>query len=206
MTNPRLAAPYLTPYLRAAMMHRDGFGSLLWANPETQTIRFDAIQRLGKLGGKSMLDVGCGRADLYDYLLAKNVKVNDYIGLEAVPALADAVERKMDQYPNVSVIRADFVAEPQRLFVAADVIVFSGSLNTLEESDFTNVIRRAFDAAAEAVVFNYLDSPDLAGAAYLRWRKPAEVMQLVKSLGPRVETLSDYLPGDSTVAVFKEPA
>src|SRR3954467_6311060 len=77
---PRLPTPYLTPYLRAATFYRDGFGSLLWASPETQAVRFEAIQRLADLGGKSVLDVGCGRADLYDFLHARGVNVADYIG------------------------------------------------------------------------------------------------------------------------------
>jgi hypothetical protein len=101
------------------------------------------------------------------------------------------------------VIRADFVAEPSRMFVGADVVVFSGSLNTLEEVDFVNVVRRAFDAAAEAVVFNYLCSPDLASANYLRWRKPADVLKLARPLSESVKTLNDYLPGDCTVAVYR---
>src|SRR5438045_4009908 len=54
--------PYLLPYLKAAELHGSGFGSLLWASPETQATRFDAIERLGRLHGKSVLDVGCGRA------------------------------------------------------------------------------------------------------------------------------------------------
>src|SRR3954447_15191682 len=73
--NPRLPVPYLTPYLRAAAFYRDGFGSLLWASPETQAVRFEAIQRLAHLDGKSVLDVGCGRADLYDFLHARGIQV-----------------------------------------------------------------------------------------------------------------------------------
>ena len=91
--NPKLPVPYLSPYLRAALLYRDGFGSLLWASPETQSIRFEAIERLADLGGKSVLDVGCGRADLYDFLHARGIQVADYIGIEAVPALAEAAER-----------------------------------------------------------------------------------------------------------------
>lgn len=201
---PRLPTPYLTPYLRAATFYRDGFGSLLWASPETQAVRFEAIQRLGDLAGKSVLDVGCGRADLYDFLHVRGVQVADYIGIEAVHALAEAAERKGQQYSNLSVIRADFVAQPARMFVAADVVVFSGSLNTLEEPDFVNVLRRAYDAAAEAIVFNFLCSPELASAPYLRWRRPADVLKLARSLSESVKTLDDYLPGDCTVAVYKE--
>ena len=41
--------PYLLPYLRAAEKHGSAFPTLLWASPQTQSKRFDAIQRLGNL-------------------------------------------------------------------------------------------------------------------------------------------------------------
>ena len=199
--NP-LKAPYLKPYLRAAEQHGAAFSSLLWASPETQVARFDAIERLGKLAGKSVLDVGCGRADLVDYCAKRGIAMNDYIGIEAVPALADAAEPKL--LPNglpITLVRADFVKEPQRMFVAADVVVFSGSLNTVEDEDFYAILRRAYDAAAERVVFNYLCSPALAAASYLRWREPGDVLAFARKVSPLVETANDYLAGDCTVMI-----
>ena len=64
LSDNAVGLPYLQPYLKAAERHGAGFGSLLWASPETQASRFDAVERLGRLHGKSILDVGCGRADL----------------------------------------------------------------------------------------------------------------------------------------------
>ena len=195
--------PYLVPYLKAAERHGSGFSSLLWASPQTQAARFDAIERLGRLHGKSVLDVGCGRADLLNYLLARNVRPADYTGIEAVSDLASAAERTCARAggPPARVIRADFVREPLRLFVGADVVVFSGSLNTLEHHVFYGTLRRAFDAAAEAVVFNFLSSPYLAGAEYLRWRCPSDVLRFGFQLTRDVRVLEDYLQGDCTIAL-----
>ena len=140
--------PYLAPYRRAARAHGAGFGSLLWASPSTQAARFEAIARIHPLEGKSLLDVGCGRADLLDFLRARGVRLADYIGIEAVDELADAAARK--QADGVRIIRADFVQDPARMFVGADVVVFSGSLNTADDEVFYATLRRAYDAAAEA--------------------------------------------------------
>ena len=101
-------------------------------------------------------------------------------------------------------LHADFVREPLRMFVAADVVVFSGSLNTVEDEVFYPTVRRAFDSAAETLVFNFLASNYLAGAAYLRWRRPADVIEFVSQLTPNVESLNDYLQGDFTVALHKQ--
>lgn len=198
--------PYLLPYIRAAGQYGAGFLSLLWATPQTQAARFDAIERLAPLNGKSVLDVGCGRGDLLDFLLDRGVRPADYVGIEAVEELAAAAEAKCKRMKDIRILRADFLREPLRLFVAADVVVFSGSLNTVEDADFYTTLRRAFEACAEMVVFNFLANSYLAGAEYLRWRRPADVIAFVSQLSPDVRTLDDYLHGDFTIAVHKQDA
>ncbi len=192
---------YLSPYLRAAKKHGSGFSSLLWASADTQETRFDAFTRITDLHRRTILDVGCGRADLLDFLLARRIKLAHYVGLEAVEALADAAEAK--RHADAIIIRGDFILEPLRLFVGADVVFFSGSLNTLDPASFYATIRTAYDAAAETLVFNFLASPELAGVSYLHWHAPSEVWAFAKTLTPDVRRLDDYLHGDTTFAMTK---
>ena len=196
-TTPR----YLAPYLSAASRHGAGFSSLLWASPHTQTVRSAALTRMAGLNGKSLLDVGCGRADLLDFLLDRRIKPAHYVGLEGVATLADAAEAK--GHKDAMIVRADFVREPLRMFVAADVVYFSGSLNTLDSTTFYATLRKAYDAAAEQLVFNFLCSPELAGMTYLQWHHPAEVWAFCKTLTDDVRRLDDYLHGDTTFALTK---
>src|SRR2546423_14466740 len=77
------AEDYLTPYREAASRHGDRFGSLLWASPRTQAARFDAICRLAHLAGKRVLDAGCGRADLMDFMISRGIEPAEYVGIEA---------------------------------------------------------------------------------------------------------------------------
>jgi hypothetical protein len=194
--------PYLLPYLRAAKRHAGGFGSLLWASEKSQRQRFEAICRVFDLAGKSLLDAGCGRADLMGYLIRHSIHPAEYIGLEAVDTLADQAESR--NYPCVRIIRADFVRDPLTMCVGAEVIVFSGSLNTLPPDAFYATLRHAIEAAGEAVVFNFLSSPVLAGQDYLVWHHAEKVMTFIESLGCRWQMLCDYLQGDCTIAIIKE--
>jgi SAM-dependent methyltransferase len=194
-------AEYLEPYRAAARRHGAGFGSLLWASRQTQAVRFDAMTRIAELEGRRVLDVGCGRADLLDYLIEDGVRVESYVGIEAVAELAEAARAK--GHENAQIIEADFVAEPHRLFVGAQVVAISGALNTLDASGFYATLRRAYEAASEALVFNFLSSERLAGASYLAWHPLGEVMGFVGTLSERVMVLEDYLMGDCTVAVGK---
>ncbi|HTL30069.1 MAG TPA: hypothetical protein VL282_12645 [Tepidisphaeraceae bacterium] len=192
---------YLQPYANAAAAHGGGFEALLWASRHTQRMRFDAIRRVSKLTGKTIVDAGCGRADLLDYLIGMGIRIDHYIGLEAIEELASAAERKAGE--QCQIVRCDFVKDPKRLFAATDWIVFCGSLNTLDTQMFYRTIRRAFDAAIEGVAFNFLDSPFLAAASYLSWHPRAEVLAFAQTFSPRVQMLHDYLHGDCTISIRK---
>jgi hypothetical protein len=192
---------YLQPYATAAATHAGGFGSLLWANTQTQRSRVYAIRRATDLAGRTILDAGCGRADLIEYLVGMGIRVEHYIGLEAIEELATAAERKAAGHCQI--VRCDFVVEPKRLFAATDWVVLSGSLNTLDTQTFYQTIRYAFDAAIEGVVFNFLDSPFLAAASYLTWHPRGEVLAFAQSLSGDVKMLHDYLHGDCTISIRK---
>jgi hypothetical protein len=189
---------YLEPYLDAASRHGGSFPSLLWASPKSQATRFAALTRAYRFRGKRVLDAGCGRGDLLDYLVDSGMGPGHYVGLEAVEALADAAELR---HPagDAMIVRADFVHEPARLFVGADVVVFSGSLNTLGAAEFERTVRVAFEAAAEALVFNFLSSPRLAGAKHLTWHRPEDVTRLVGEMTRDYWLIDDYMEGDATV-------
>lgn len=193
--------PYLDPYVRAAQKHGGNFASLLWASPRTQSTRFEAIRQMQSPRGLRLLDAGCGRADLLTYLADCDERPREYIGLEAVDALADAAMCK--HLGGATIVRGDFVADPGRLFVGADLIVFSGSLNTLPHAAFYSTIRRAYDAAGTAVVFNFLSSDYLAGRAYLYWRSADDVLSFARTLSGDVRIKSDYLKGDCTLCLRK---
>ena len=196
---------YLKPYLTAAKRYGAGFGTLLWASPRTQALRFDALVRAASgraIRGRRVLDVGCGRADLLDHLRARDVVPGSYVGIEAVEELAAAVERK--GILNATVVRGDFVRRPELMrATAADVVLISGSLNTMDAATFYRCIAAAFDAAGEVLAFNFLDSPTLAASSHLTWHRPADVRAFAATLSADVALWDDYLAGDATVAVRK---
>src|SRR5688572_29328850 len=94
---------YLRPYSRAVEEHgRDDFRVLLWASPQTQAARFKAMVDLVDPVGKTVLDLGCGKADLLDFMLVRGAAPKRYVGIEGVRELADAASSKL--LPNHRVI------------------------------------------------------------------------------------------------------
>jgi len=193
---------YLKPYLSASQKYGAGFGSLLWASPKTQTVRFKALLAAIDVHGQAVLDVGCGRADLLEYMLSRGRFPKSYTGIEAVDALAAAAERK--RLPNCRIVRGDFVREPELLEVGAEILLYSGSLNTMDRDCFYACLASAFAAATHAVVFNFLSSPFLAASSHLTWHKADDVLHFARGLSRRVGLFDDYLRGDTTVVIRKD--
>ena len=190
---------YLRPYANAAKQHGGGFSSLLWATPQTQRTRFQALTRIEDFTRRFVLDVGCGRADLLVHLVERDFTLRRYVGIEAVPQLVQAARAK--RYPMASIVDEDFVTNPESMNIGADLVVFSGSLNTLDEGGFYNTLRQGFARTRGAVVFNFLSSAALAGLPYLHWRKTGDVMSFARTLTSDVEQLSDYIEGDCTMVM-----
>ena len=189
---------YLQPYADAARVHGGDFASLLWASPRTQAARFHAMRRMVTFHQRSILDVGCGRADFFDYLLAVGDRPDHYTGIEAVPDLAMIAAGK--KYPDYLILQADFIVQPARLFTGAEVIVVCGALNTLGDDLFFEVLNNVAHTGTDELIFNFLSSPYLAGRNYLHWRRPEVVEKFCSNLGA-VEILEDYLEGDCTVRI-----
>jgi len=192
---------YLYPYHEARQQGVRGFDALLWASREGQQARFEAIARLCPLAGKSLLDVGCGRADLLGYLLESGIVPASYTGLEGIAASVRSARRK--RYPRCKILAGDFVREPEKLQVGAGVVIFSGTLNTLTRPQFYRTLREAWEAAGESLVFNFLSSQLWCGASWLFWHRRSTVLAFCRSLGGEVSFDDSYLDGDCTVAVRK---
>ena len=193
-------ADYLRPYLRATRHGRGGFNGLLWENPRAQALRFEVLAKACRMHRRSILDIGCGRADLLEFLLARGIRPSQYIGVEAVAALARAARRK--KRPDCRILEADFTTDASA-WVEADVLVFSGSLNTFTSRRFFATLGRAHRVARSEMAFNFLASPCLAGADFLHWHRPHVVRAFAERLGGEVAAFDDYIEGDCTIRVRK---
>ena len=214
---------YLGPYRE--MVGRVGaerFESLLWSSRETQTARFRAIIGMIDLAGRTVIDAGCGHADFAAALAAEAVPYGAYIGLDAIPEMLNVARARA--LPRTEFLAADFVADPAALRRAVargdhrprppgTIIVFSGSLNTLEQPAALPVLERAWQACTEALVFNFLcrdphAPPTPRGRA--RWEASGPVrkfdapdmLRWAAERTPLVAYRQDYLEGaDGTIVM-----
>lgn len=208
-------AKYLEPYRKAVARFGPGFEATLWLSREKQALRFAVIASLVDLVDRVVIDAGCALGDLAAFLQAQGVSPRAYIGLEGVPALVE--EARARGLPSARFEVVDFVADeaaferclPKGL--TPEIVVFSGSLNTLEQDQALTVLDRAWRACGEALVFNFLSeqnqqSPNPDPGPAKRF-DPVRVLQWALERTPRVILRQDYMSGhDATVAMFKPDA
>ncbi|HLT38401.1 MAG TPA: class I SAM-dependent methyltransferase [Enhygromyxa sp.] len=169
MTSDELVPEYLAPYTRAVAAYGTGFGSLLICDRKWQEARFAALAGAIGLRGRAVADLGSGRADLLSWLAQQGVACRRYVAVEAVPELHRFASARGPDDESTVFVQADFVRDTELLskLVAKhdlDVLLFSGSLNTLTEADALAVLERAWCSLADrpgaALGFNFLAGGD----------------------------------------------
>ena len=201
---------YLRPYADAVRNHGASFEATLWASREKQVGRFAVMVEMADFTGRVVIDAGAGLGDLAAFCQEQGIEYGRYIGLEAMADMArKGAERGL---PEAEFETTDFVSDESvfdRIGAAhgADLVVFSGSLNTFTEEAAFEVIGRAFGAAREGVVFNFLSSKNHERHAIdpspARRFDPARMLDRALVLTPKVRFRQDYFDGhDATIAMF----
>lgn len=208
---------YLKPYAEVARRVGAQFEALLWQNAEGQRRRFDVLAEMIAPEKRSIADLGCGRVDLLVHLHALGRVPPRYVGVDGLHAMVEAGQRLIDshRYPNAEVHELDFVADADALrdlvqSRGLDTLIFSGSLNTLEQPMAEEVLARAYDATPPGGVlaFNFLS--DLFPSKDAGSQGPAFRFSTLGLVAwalrrtPLVRFRHDYLGGhDATIAMTK---
>ncbi|WP_019555972.1 class I SAM-dependent methyltransferase [Thiomicrorhabdus arctica] len=199
--------------------------ALFWSSQEIQEIRFQKLieilpQNYFKLGSFednqawSLLDVGCGFADLQRYMLKRGL-FSDYSGIDVS---ADMVRGAKGMAPELNVLEGelsdfDYVTEQ------FDYVMLSGALNEVVETEVEglanqqgryarSVIARMYQLCRYGVAFNLLDRR-------FAWHEtrtdlqsfyPQEIMEYCHSFANQVTLVEGYLENDFTVYLHKPPS
>lgn len=185
--------------------------ALFWSSKSIQELRFrkliEAIPESMQSSSFSLLDVGCGFADLLDYLQEQNTTV-DYVGIDLAPAMITAAQNLHPQvrFYQGDIFDADFANQ------SFDFVVLSGALNEVVESDQAeqggyakSVIQKMYALSRYGVAFNLLDRRNLwqASRPDLQSFYPQEIIQFCQGFCQQVELVDGYLDNDFTVYLYK---
>ncbi len=199
---------YLRPYRDAVQEHGSDFKATLWATPKTQRLRFRVFTEMAFFAGKRVLDAGCSRGDFAAYLLEHDQPYQRYIGIDGMPEVIDHARQR--GLPHAEFHAGDFVTHPDLLRLGdPQIITLSGTLNTMDDRTVFQLLDHAWEAAGQALLFNFLSdrvSPKAPPQGYPARRLPTLAL-IDWALGRThdVHFRQDYFPNghDATLLMHK---
>jgi SAM-dependent methyltransferase len=178
--------------------YEEGHEILDWENEKSQMDRFRIFADTVPLENRSLLDVGCGIADLYAYLQRRHIPVH-YTGIDILPKM---VERAKKRFPELPLYTGDIFMDSPFGSKGFDMLYCSGIFN-LEMGDNHNFLREAipifFHHSREWVVFNLLDPDHYVEECRYCFFDPEEVRSWVSAYSGDVRLFRDYVPNDFTI-------
>lgn len=184
--------------------------TLGWGCKEDQIQRFEVICKNVDLNHKTILDVGCGFADFYLYLLEQGLSIS-YIGVDIIP---EFIEYCRDKFPEARFYNFNPLLE-EELIPQVDIIVSSGTMNfkldLMDNMDYTkSYLKIAYRKANEKVIVDFLSTcltPEYPREEVVYYHSPSEVLEFALSLSSNVELIHNYKPipqKEFTLIITKE--
>jgi SAM-dependent methyltransferase len=171
-------------------------------NKEEQNLLFGILSQIGVIPSQeSILDIGCGVGDYYEYV-NQNIDVpTKYLGIDINPNMISLAKQK---YPDINFETKDLADQTERF----DFVVASGLFNLKLTDDMYDYVYKSIDKMYElakgGVAFNMLSNDNnispIDGLAYYN---PIDIFQYCKEKFNRVILRHDYLDDDFTIFIYK---
>lgn len=177
--------------------------TLASGNRDRQLIRFRAFSEIGDLNGASVLDVGCGFGDFYQYLKDEGIKVK-YTGIDICPAF---VEVCAERFPEAKFAVKDLQTDPVK--EKYDYVVSSQTFNNrLAKGEnmriMKDILQKSYDictkGAAVDMVTSYVDFQE----EHLFYYSPEEIFKFAKTITKRVTLRHDYPLYEFMICLYKD--
>lgn len=178
----------------------DSSGAVGWSSEDTQLIRFQVLVNSLRLSHCTVLDVGCGKGDLFGYL-QHHTKGVVYTGIDLHPRMVELAKKSFASGKFLE-------AELEHYADIHDYALVSGAFN-LKVSDnmryLDQMIHHLDRNTKRGFAFNLLSHYAPAELKYpmLCYYQPEAVFRLCKLRFDRVRLFHDYLNNDFTISIEK---
>jgi len=184
-------------YITALQKYGANAKGVHWNSETSQEKRFETLLQMlpRDVEYRSIVDAGCGFADLQLYMKRRGMQPKMYTGLEIMPEMVEEARRRT----GCEIRQCDVLCDP---IPEADYYLCSGAMNILERFETHLFIRRCYEQSRRAFVFNILEGSD--ESMVYNYFTEHELRHIADELGAFVKVQKGYLPKDITVALFKE--
>lgn len=182
-------------------VYGDDIRSLDWGSEMGQKLRFQILTEPIRETNFSILDVGCGRGDLYEFLKATGKNLT-YTGVDLNNKIIQLAREKYaprDAQFLVKDILSDTFSERYDYILASGIFYLRFSDN---EGYFQNMVRKMTALANKVVSFNMLSAYCQDQEPHEYYFYPEKVVEWLVKEGYRFTLRSDYKPNDFTIYLY----
>jgi len=164
-----------------------------WNSKYTQYKRFEIITKLIKkdIKNSTLVDVGCGFSEYYNYLENNHKTPNKFIGIDCETDMIDISKKR---FPNLDFYVKNVLFDE---LLVADYYTCSGALNILTIDEVEIFIKRCFKYSKKGFIFNFLKN-----LTFSRIKK-YEILDICEQYTKNIIIKEDYLDNDFTVYMIK---
>lgn len=183
-------------------VHKYGYSTRAtdYGHPGSQRLKFSALTEVMPLLDKSILDVGCGFADLQNFLAERGIESN-YTGYDISEAMIDIARQR---HPGVQLeVRNILNNPPNQKF---DVVLSTGIFFLLQNNAkeiMHEMITIMYKLANHAVAFTTLSAWAEDKELNEFYADPGETLDFCRTLTPRLVLRHDYHPRDFAIYMYR---
>ena len=175
--------------------HTTGPEALNWGSKSSQELRFKILAEIGIPPGASVLDVGCGLGDFFNWQRQMGLNLR-YKGIDITPSM---VEKAGIRFPEASFVVGNLINEHSEQH---DYVIASG-LFYLQHADpqkyLEQAVEKLFTKSRFGLAFNSLSQWSNQREECEFHADPLETLNFCRRLTPYVSLRHDYHPGDFTI-------
>ena len=166
---------------------------------DSQNIRFNILSKIDDLNNKSILDVGCGNAMLYDYLIQLYPNLR-YVGLDLLDEFLNNAMKRLSNKKDVNFYKGNFMSEQLPLL---DYYLVSGAFNYKNSNPLFifQSIQHLFNSSRFGLGFNLLSMAPSNQQIAVAYNKQM-IFEFCKMLSPKCKLIDDYLENDYTIYLY----
>ena len=176
--------------------------SLAYGSEKSQKIKFNIVTEVGIEDNCSVLDVGCGFGDYFNYLKQRGIKNVKYCGIDISNKIVDFAKEKNSLVNVIQGNVLDLSDDEKYDYVISlgfNCVKTGSNWRTL-----TQVLDKMWKLSKKGIAYNAVSTFSEAKPRKIYFVSPAKVIDyIMNNLTYKVVFRHDYMPHDFTIFAYK---
>ena len=176
--------------------------SLAYSGEKSQKIKFNIVTEVGIEDNCSVLDVGCGFGDYFNYLKQRGIKNVKYCGIDISNKIVDFAKEKNSLVNIIQGNVLDLSDDEKYDYVIS--LGFNCVKTGTNWETLTQVLDKMWKLSKKGIAYNAVSTFSETSPRKIYFVSPAKVIDyIMTNLTYKVVFRHDYMPHDFTIFAYK---